>query len=205
MATLSDSQIAALARDAGFPDSAIPTAVAIARAESGGNPSAVSPTNSNGTKDYGLFQINSVHFGDLKINVAEAGVIPINATLALNPGANTGAAYALWKRRGGFGDWVTYNNGKYKQFLPKNLDIDGAKRPDQIDGPLSNFSPGDWVAGITSYVNRAGQVVGVSLLAALLIIIGLILLVASSRTVRGAAGVVSPVGRAVKAVSKGGK
>lgn len=42
------------------------TAVAIAKCESGLNPNAYNPTNTNGTTDGGLFQINSAH--DSRLN-----------------------------------------------------------------------------------------------------------------------------------------
>lgn len=44
-----------------FPDDPH-TAVAIARCESGLNPKAYNPKNTNGTTDGGLFQINSTHY-----------------------------------------------------------------------------------------------------------------------------------------------
>ena len=45
---LSDSQLASLARQAGFEENTIPTIVGIARAESGGNPMALNPDRSTG-------------------------------------------------------------------------------------------------------------------------------------------------------------
>ena len=61
MATLTRGQIANAARAAGFPESQIPMAVAVAMAESGGNPRATNNANRNGSSDYGLWQINTVH------------------------------------------------------------------------------------------------------------------------------------------------
>ena len=38
-----------------------------------------------------------------------------------NPLTNAKAAKILYDRRGGkFTDWATFNDGKYKDFLPKN-------------------------------------------------------------------------------------
>lgn len=41
---------------------------AFARLESGLNPSAVSPPNRDGSRDYGLLQINQQHFGRFRVN-----------------------------------------------------------------------------------------------------------------------------------------
>lgn len=57
---LTDRQVAAAAYHGGFRGSELPTAVAVALAESSGNPQATN-RNSNGSTDYGLWQINSIH------------------------------------------------------------------------------------------------------------------------------------------------
>jgi hypothetical protein len=57
---LTDAQIAAAAKQAGFTGNNLVVAVAVALAESGGDSEATNH-NTNGTTDYGLFQINSVH------------------------------------------------------------------------------------------------------------------------------------------------
>lgn len=100
MSTLSDSQIAGLAQGAGFTGSQIPIMVAIALAESSGNPSATH-TNSNGSTDYGLWQINSVHHfsGNL-----------------LDPQVNAAAARTVFNSQG-FQAWSTYNSGAYTRYL----------------------------------------------------------------------------------------
>lgn len=65
-------EVAALAYSAGFSRSELHTAVAVAYAESGGDPSAVN-RNRNGSVDSGLWQINSVHgFSGLKDSRANA-------------------------------------------------------------------------------------------------------------------------------------
>lgn len=60
-------------------------ALSIAQQESSFNPNAVSPTNSNGTVDYGLMQINSR-------NLSSLGLTP---TTALDPQSNINAAMQL--------------------------------------------------------------------------------------------------------------
>jgi hypothetical protein len=109
MGTLSDAQIAQTVRSNWFrlnDKSNLITAVAIALAESGGNPDAVG-TNTNGSKDYGLFQINDGHkdlFNEFTWN---------------DPNDNARMASRVYKDSG-FNAWTgTYTNGKYKTFLPR--------------------------------------------------------------------------------------
>lgn len=77
---------------------------AIAMAESTGNVGAVSPKNSDGTVDQGLWQINSSHtqFDPTK--------------LVTDPLYNAQAAVSVYKSQG-LGAWSTYTNGAYQQFL----------------------------------------------------------------------------------------
>ena len=58
------AMITSAANQYGVPAS---LALAVAQVESGFNPNAVSPTNSNGTTDYGVFQINSSNLSSLGI------------------------------------------------------------------------------------------------------------------------------------------
>ena len=99
--------IANVLRQAGFPESAIPTMMGIAMAESSGNPGATH-SNSNGTIDQGLFQINSVHKGN--------AWYPQNP---MDPLQSAQAAFALYQGAGGsFRDWTTFTNGAYKKYMP---------------------------------------------------------------------------------------
>jgi len=109
-ARLSSAQIASAMRSAGWPENAIPMGVAIALAESGGNPSAVNNSNRNGSRDYGLFQINSVHKSLLKQgNWAN----PVdNARMALKVYRDAGNS---WK------PWATFNHGSYRKFYKANV------------------------------------------------------------------------------------
>ena len=96
------AQVTEWVKNAGWTGSDIAIAVAIAKAESGWNPTAVSPVNHNGTTDYGLFQINSVH----------------NPTAAekTDGQANANKAYQVWKGSG-WKAWATYNSGAYRKYL----------------------------------------------------------------------------------------
>lgn len=100
MPTLSAAQIAQLVKQAGFPQSVHVTMVAIALAESGGRVEVINPFNSNGTKDYGLFQINSVHGYTERDLTTDAAF-------------NTRCAKAIYDRQG-LRAWSVYNNGKYE-------------------------------------------------------------------------------------------
>lgn len=78
------------------------TAIAIANAESGLNPLAVNTKNTNGTTDYGLWQINSIH------NPTE-----VQKTDAVE---NTKLAREIYERRG-WDAWSAWTNKSYKKYL----------------------------------------------------------------------------------------
>jgi len=98
------SQLRKLAQNAGFPVSASGVAAAVAMAESSGNSNAINH-NSDGSTDYGLWQINSVH----------ARQFGTPGSRWLDPVYNAQMAHTLWKSQG-FHPWVTYNSGAYKQY-----------------------------------------------------------------------------------------
>jgi len=100
----------ALARSAataaGFPAAQLDVAVAVAGAESGYNPTATNH-NTNGSTDYGLWQINSTH-ADL-----------LGGHNWRDPGQNAWMAYQVWRQAGGsWTPWATFNSGAYKGYLP---------------------------------------------------------------------------------------
>lgn len=76
------------------------------RAESGCRADAYNASNSNGSNDAGLMQINSIH--------VESGLIDSEARF--DPAANIDAAYAIY-RGGGWEAWSAYNNGAYQRYL----------------------------------------------------------------------------------------
>lgn len=73
-----------------FKDHA-PDAILIAQCESGLNPNAINNSNSNGSTDTGLFQINSIH------NIPQRYL--------LNPDINIQVAYQLFQQQG-WSPWV---------------------------------------------------------------------------------------------------
>jgi len=99
MPSLSASQIAGAAQAAGFTGANLTIAVAVALAESGGNPTA-SHKNSNGSTDYGLWQINSVHSSLLASGNWQ------------DPTANAKMAFSVFQGSG-WKAWTTYSSGAY--------------------------------------------------------------------------------------------
>ncbi len=86
-----------------FPPAVWPQMEAIARCESGLNPSKVSAPNRNGTSDWGLFQLNNG--GTLQAQLSASGYPSTDFTQALDPVWNIQAAAALYRERG-FSPWV---------------------------------------------------------------------------------------------------
>jgi len=89
------ADVAKAAKAAGFPNSELVTAVAIAYAESTFNATATHK-NSDGSTDYGLWQINSVH-----------GFPELSNGAWSNPNVNAQLAYRVWKAQG-WNAWSTH-------------------------------------------------------------------------------------------------
>jgi cell wall-associated NlpC family hydrolase len=101
--TLSARDVAALVKQAGFPSGDQATMVAIAKAESGFRVEARGGPNRNGTYDYGLFQINSVHKYD-------------TGRLTSDAAYNTSCAKKIYDSQG-LRAWSTYNAGRHSAFM----------------------------------------------------------------------------------------
>lgn len=86
--------------------SACRIALAVQRAENPRGDCEIYHYNSDGTLDWGYFQINTVH-------LKRAGV---NLRGLLDCRANIDFAYQLYTERG-FEPWTTYRTGAYRQFL----------------------------------------------------------------------------------------
>lgn len=105
--TMSAEAIAQLAQRAGWRGRHITLATAVALAESSGNPSATN-ANTNGSTDYGLWQVNDVH--------RSSG---FNPARGLEPLYNARQAHAVWERAdGSWTPWVTFNEGLHLRFMP---------------------------------------------------------------------------------------
>lgn len=127
MPTLTAAQVAGLVKQAGFPESVHVTMVAIARAESGFRVEAVNNANSNGSSDYGLFQINSVHQFDSRRLTSDATY-------------NTQCAKRIYDSQG-LRAWSVYNSGAYQQYV--NEARQGVAQAAGVTGsPVLPGSPG---------------------------------------------------------------
>ena len=81
-------------------------ALAIQRAENPKGACEIYHYNTDGTLDWGYFQINTVHLRRPGLNLRDL----------LDCKANIDFAYLLYQERG-FAPWSTYNNGAYLHFL----------------------------------------------------------------------------------------
>jgi hypothetical protein len=166
VATLTDAQIAGAATSAGFSGAALAKAVAIALAESGGNPNAhnaVPPDNS-----YGLWQINML--GSMGPARRKQFGLTSNDQL-FNPATNAKAAYAIANNGKSFTPWSTYTSGAYLRYMSRankaagNPDTSGTTTGTQTGLTDVLSWPGDIVAFFTLLTNpitwkRLGMIVG---------------------------------------------
>lgn len=123
MTVLTDAQVIGYAKAAGFKGSNAVIADAIAHAESGMRTDARNTSNSNGTQDLGLMQINTSHAqllasGDWR-----------------NPTDNMRMAYSVYQSQG-WHAWSTYNVGAHLPFMAQALAASGAPASTTVDAGL---------------------------------------------------------------------
>lgn len=99
---LGTAELSNLAVAAGWTGDDVATAVAVAKAESGGDPAAM---GDNGTS-YGLWQIHLPAHPEFK------------GQNLLDPSTNAAAAHKVWLGAG-WGAWSAYTNGAYLMYLPE--------------------------------------------------------------------------------------
>lgn len=125
---LSDTQIAAYARAAGFPANAIAVAVAVALAESNGDPAATHK-NGNGSTDSGVWQINSIH----------AKSFPVDYPLRFTPINNARMAKRIWADAGNaWTPWSTFKNGAYSKYLARGNKAAGSNEEIKTATPAAS-------------------------------------------------------------------
>lgn len=140
---LSADEIRQYASAAGFSGNDLDIAVAVARAESGGNPkahNAVPPDDS-----YGLWQINMLG----KLGPARRKQFGLSSNAQLfDPATNAKAARAIFQGSG-WRAWTTYTRGTYKKFL---------------SGSVGESSGGETAAAPASPVQSSGVTGGLNAL-----------------------------------------
>lgn len=104
MSELTAPQVAAVAYGAGFRGASLHTAIAVSFAENGTHDTNAAHKNADGSTDYGLWQINSVHGIDPKV--------------LATPQGNAQAAYRISSSGRNWQPWTTYNSGAYAAHLP---------------------------------------------------------------------------------------
>jgi len=82
-------------------------ALAIQRAENARGKCETYHYNSDGTLDWGYFQINTVHLRRPGLNLRDL----------LDCKANIDFAFQLYRERGGFTPWSTFNSGAYRRYI----------------------------------------------------------------------------------------
>lgn len=182
MANLSRTEIATLAQGAGFAGNDVSIAVAVALAESGGDPRAHNTTPPDNS--YGLWQINML--GDMGPDRRKALGISSNDAL-FDPATNARAARMVWKSQGWKG-WTTYTRGTYKKYLSDT----GTPAPESGGG----LNP---ITGIGAAINSFGESflkgfasIGAVIVAVVLLILGVVILL------RSQVAAVAPVGKVAK-------
>lgn len=154
MPALATTDLLSLAANAGFTGNDLATAVAVAYAESGGNPSAVNNKEPHGSS-YGLWQIYLY---------AHPQYDP--AQLVNDPQYNADAAYAIYAAAGhSFIPWTTYTHGTYNTFMPQVLAAIGSPDPQvATDGSADSSGNGTTQAGFNFFSPTMLLIEGVTLL-----------------------------------------
>jgi len=136
----SSSDIASALIRAGVPASVVPTLTAVSGAESrfGANP--VSPPNKNGSRDWGVFQINDA--AHPQMGGAKVASLPLDQQAALA---------AQIYRSEGLNAWTTYKSGAYKSFLggstPATSGAPPAAKPTGVGAAIASLTAGSGDAG----------------------------------------------------------
>jgi hypothetical protein len=152
MSKLSAEQIAQYARQAGFEGHGLTVAVAVALAESSGDPKAHNPTPPDNS--YGLWQINMLG----ALGPERRGQYHLRSNDELfDPAVNAKVANSISDDGKSWTPWATYTNGAYKKYL------DQARRA--VRSPRSHGDKGGAGEGyqvnqrlLTGFVRRTRRV-----------------------------------------------
>jgi hypothetical protein len=101
------SEVATVAQNAGFSGQDLITAVAVAMAESGGDPNALGDQGI-GQGSFGLWQISSLYHPEFGPDFSQL----------YDPQVNANAAFSVYQAAGdSFSPWSTFKSGSYQQFV----------------------------------------------------------------------------------------
>lgn len=141
------AQMAGALKAAGFTGTDIVIGVAVGMAESGGRTDATN-RNTNGSTDYGVWQINSIH----KDALAMGNWSDINANARMAKLVFDQAGHS-WR------PWVTYNTGSYRKFMSQGMA--GAGNPTNVPPSSSvqnvadSSGPLDGITGFFHFITDA--------------------------------------------------
>lgn len=176
------------------PDTDGPIFVALALTESSGDTQAVSKTNSNGTHDYGLWQINDVHADLLKSGTWS------------NPNDNFHMAVVLYQSKNGkFTDWSSYNSGVYAANLAKatvawsNPDTSQAQTNSVSDAANNTVAAATSVADFISAITKSSTWVRIGMGAAGVLLMIIVVAAMMKTHLPGPLGMVTRAAKSAKA------
>jgi hypothetical protein len=129
------SSMADLIKKHGGSDQEAQTLAAIGMAESRGRPDAHNTNRETGDNSYGLWQVNMLD--KMGPERHKKYGLTSNDDL-LNPDTNARVALKMSRDSKGYGDWATYNDGKYKKFLQP-----GASSPGVDMTPTNSITKAD--------------------------------------------------------------
>ena len=147
MPNLTAQEIAQHAANAGFSGNDLEIAVAVALAESSGNPGALGDISLQTQKwgaSVGLWQIRSLNPG----YGTAAEQATRNHDANLDPATNAQHAYQIYQQRNNsFNDWSTYTEGQYRSHLDAArqgiANMDNGTAPDPVQQDPQQTTPGN--------------------------------------------------------------
>ena len=196
MAKMSMVDIGRAMVKAGWPAETIAVGIGVAMAESGGDPTIRGGPNSNGTYDYGLFQINSIHNP-----TAQDWADPVvNARMALKVYRDAGNKWV---------PWTTYKNRSHQKYMVEASRAAGdMNRAGEFGEEWKNAAPADLglIKAAADLAQAANPVLQLSaaLLSPILWRTVLVVIIAVGLVAAGIVVVLRrPIGTAVSVASKG--
>lgn len=149
MTTYTAAQIAQIAAGAGFTGTGLVRAIAVALAESSGT-AAATHTNSDGSIDRGLWQLNSRWHPE------------VSAAQALAPATAAAATYTISKAGTDWHEWATWNSGAAAAQMGRAQLAAASVKPGSTAQPalFGIPSPGDIIGGTEDLIGATPDVIG---------------------------------------------